>query len=137
MEPITYVASTAFPTSSDTDLRQMARTLGREFACRWRRDYSEIPRTADADDIAALVFGSDAADRLGVRDIAFKEQLRKLASDFDARDYMFFDPATEPPLTTSPALTSTRWTNAPVLNWSTAFKIIEAQVSCGQQFRKQ
>lgn len=89
-------------TSSDTDLRQMARTLGRELARRWRRDYSEIPRTADADDIAALVFGNDAADRLGVRDKLFKEQLRRLARDYDARDYMFFDPATEPPATDVP-----------------------------------
>jgi hypothetical protein len=75
----------------------MARTLGRELARQWRREHSKVPGTADADDVAALVFGSDAADRLGVRDNTFKEQLRKLAGEFDARDYMFFDPATEPP----------------------------------------
>jgi hypothetical protein len=89
-------------TSSDTGLRHVARTLGRELARQWRRDHAKVPITADADDVAALVFGSDAADRLGVRDNAFKEQLRKLAGNFDVRDYMFFDPATEPPATDVP-----------------------------------
>ena len=89
-------------TSSNPDLRQTARAFGRELARRWRRDYSEVPRTADANYVAALVFGNDAADRLGVRDNAFKEQLRKLAGDFDTRDYMLFDPATERPATDVP-----------------------------------
>jgi hypothetical protein len=90
-------------TSSDTGLRNVARALGRELARQWRRDNPKVPITADADDVAAFVFGNDAADRLGVRDNAFKQQLRKLAANFDARDYMFFDPATEPPATDVPA----------------------------------
>lgn len=90
-------------TSRDPELRHVARTLGRELARKWRREHSTVPRSVDADDVAELLFGSDAADRLGVRDRGFKEQLRKVAGQFDARDYMLFDPVTEPPATDVPA----------------------------------
>jgi hypothetical protein len=89
-------------TARDPELRRLARTLGRERARQWRRECSAVPPDANADDIADLVFGSDAADRLGVRDEAFKQQLRKVAGDFNSRDFLFFDPASEPPPTDVP-----------------------------------
>lgn len=84
-------------TSSDPDFRHLARVMGRERARQWRQEYSQVPRDATADDVADLVFGSDAADRLGVRDQAFKKQLRNIAGDFNSRDYLLFDPAIEAP----------------------------------------
>ncbi len=52
---------------------------------------------ADAEDIVSLVFGSYAADSLGVRDPQMKKQLRSAAGKFTSRDYFGFDPAIEPP----------------------------------------
>ena len=71
--------------------------MGRERARLWRRENSKVPRDADADDIVNLVFGSYAADSLGVHDERLKKQLRKAAGNFTARDYFCFDPAIEPP----------------------------------------
>ena len=84
-------------TSSDADLRRLARSLGRKLARRWWQQHTEVPLNADASDVADLVFGSDAAERLGVGNRAFKQQLRKSAGAFGVRDYLFFDPATERP----------------------------------------
>jgi hypothetical protein len=84
-------------TSKDVNLRRMARTMGRERALQWRREHPEVPVDADADAIAHLVFGSDAADRLGVGDTAFKEKIRAAAGRFNAQDYLGFDTAHEPP----------------------------------------
>jgi hypothetical protein len=41
--------------------------------------------------------GSDAADKLGVRDHRFKEVLRTAAASFGPQDYLGFDPVREPP----------------------------------------
>lgn len=84
-------------TSKNSMLRCLAREMGRERALRWRQDNPEVPSDASADDIAYLVFGSDAADRLGIRDRKFKDQMRNASARFTARDYFEFDPATEPP----------------------------------------
>lgn len=84
-------------TSSNPELRQMARVMGRERARHWRQQYSTVPHNAGADDVVDLLFGSDAACRLGVRDAAFKAQLRKSAAGFNTFDYLFFDPAVEAP----------------------------------------
>lgn len=84
-------------TSKNVSLRSAARDMGRERALEWRRDHSELPPDTDADAIAYLVFGSDAADRLGLRDSRLKEQIRGAAECFNERDYFGFDPATEPP----------------------------------------
>ncbi|HYJ88817.1 MAG TPA: hypothetical protein VEW46_22325 [Pyrinomonadaceae bacterium] len=84
-------------TSKDVNLRRVARKMGRERALQWRREYPKVPADADADAIAYLVFGSYAADRLGVKDIGLKEQIRAVADRFDAQDYLGFDAATEAP----------------------------------------
>jgi hypothetical protein len=90
-------------TSKDVKLRKMARKMGQERAQHWRREHPHVPVDADADDIAYLVLGSDAADRLGVRDRGLKEQIRKVADRFDATDYLGFDAANEAPPKDVPA----------------------------------
>ena len=84
-------------TSKDIKLRRAAREMGRERGRVWRRQNSRIPRDPDAEDIVNLVFGSYAADSLGVRDDRIKKQLRKAADSFTAQDYFGFDPTFEPP----------------------------------------
>jgi hypothetical protein len=84
-------------TSRDGELRQMARRMGRERARQWRREHGGVPDEADAETIASLVIGSDAADRLGVRRDALKGEIRRAAGQFTAEDYFGFDAFTEPP----------------------------------------
>lgn len=84
-------------TSSDTTLCRAARRMGRERARHWRREHARITSGLDADEIASLVFGCCAADRLGVVDDPFKETLRAAAQHFNAKDYLGFDPVNEPP----------------------------------------
>jgi hypothetical protein len=84
-------------TSKDVNLRRTARRMGQERARQWRKMHAHITPELDADEIAYLVLGSDAADRLGVRDSAFKEKLRAAADRFSANDYFGFDTAYEPP----------------------------------------
>ena len=84
-------------TSKDLNLRRLARKMGQERALRWRREHSQVPATADADAIAYLVFGSYAADKLGIRDPGLKKQLREVAGRFSAEDYLAFNAATEAP----------------------------------------
>jgi hypothetical protein len=84
-------------TSKDSKLRRTALALGRERARHWRRQNSNVPRDADAEDIVNLVFGSYAADSLGVTDERIKGQLRRAALAFTAGDYFGFDASIEPP----------------------------------------
>lgn len=84
-------------TSKDRKLRKKALDLGRERALEWRRRNARVPRKAQADDVANLVYGSYSAHSLGVPDEQLKQDLRKAAASFTAVDYYYFDPATEPP----------------------------------------
>jgi hypothetical protein len=84
-------------TAKDPELRRRAREMGHERALEWRRIHPRVSPDSDADDVSDLVFGSDAADRLGVVDLAIKEQLRKAAARYSAVDFMGFDPTHEPP----------------------------------------
>jgi hypothetical protein len=84
-------------TAKDPELRKRAREMGHERAREWRRIHARVPPDSDADDVSDLVFGSDAADRLGVVDLAMKEELRKAAARHSAVDFLGFDPTREPP----------------------------------------
>lgn len=84
-------------TSKDINLRRTARRMGQERARHWRREHAHITSRVDADEIAYLVFGSHAADRLGVVDKAFKKTLRAAAQRFSAEEYFGFNPVHEPP----------------------------------------
>jgi len=84
-------------TSKDVRLSRMARRMGQERARYWRREHAKLTPDVDADEVAYLVFGSYAADKLGVPDKAFKERVRAAAQRFGPHDYLGFDPAHEPP----------------------------------------
>jgi hypothetical protein len=84
-------------TAGDSKLRQMALEMGTERARQWRADHASLPADADADIIVNFVYGSDAADRLGICDAALKEQIQQAAVHFSAEDYLGFDPTCEPP----------------------------------------
>jgi hypothetical protein len=88
--------------SKDPDLRARARRMGRERARRWRIAHPTVKRDANAGELSSLVFGSDAADRLGVRDFPLKSQIRRALKKFSAEDFYRFNPATEPPPTNIP-----------------------------------
>jgi hypothetical protein len=80
-------------TAADPWLKRTAWQMGQERARRWRRENPRVPANADADDIASLVFGSHAADSLGVSDAAMKPALVEAAKRFSAVDFLKFDPA--------------------------------------------
>lgn len=81
----------------DDTLRRMGHRMGVERALHWRRLHRSLPRDADAATIADFAFGSDAADGLDVHDERLKAQIRRAAPHYSARDYLLFDPLTEPP----------------------------------------
>jgi len=90
-------------TAKDPELRKIARVMGHERALEWRRIHPRVPAGSDTDTISNLVFGSDAADRLGVADLRIKAQLRRAAAKFSAMDFLDFDPKREPPPSDVPA----------------------------------
>jgi hypothetical protein len=81
----------------DPSVRRAARRMGVERARFWRGKHRAVPEDADAGAIANLTYGADAADSLGVFDPGLKKQLARAATFFKARDYLLFDPRTEPP----------------------------------------
>lgn len=83
--------------SQDAGLRAMARRMGRERAKQWRRAHPSVSKEIDTFDLSNLVFGSDAADRLGVRDAHLKSQIKRALKKFSAEDFHRFDPVREPP----------------------------------------
>ncbi|HEX8128645.1 MAG TPA: hypothetical protein VF527_06035 [Pyrinomonadaceae bacterium] len=90
-------------TSRDAILSRTARRMGRERARRWRRERPALPPDADAHMILDYIHGSHAADCLGLGDPQLKQQLARAAVRFNARDYLSFDPLTEPPPSDVPA----------------------------------
>jgi hypothetical protein len=89
-----YSLSEAF---KDGKASRAARQMGIERARFWRRTHRHVPADADAGLIAGLTYGDDAATSLGLKDDTWREQLKRAASRFTARDYLLFDPRTEPP----------------------------------------
>ncbi|HEX6183376.1 MAG TPA: hypothetical protein VFZ44_05645 [Pyrinomonadaceae bacterium] len=84
-------------TAADASLRRWARAEGAELARRWRALNPSIEEDADADVVYDLVYGSLYADLLGARDAKLKALLKAGARRFSARDFLYFDPAAEPP----------------------------------------
>ena len=83
----------------DPALQRTARGMAVELARRWRRSHRRLPRSLDADTVAEFAAGDDDANALGVRDRDphLREQIRRAAPRFTARDYLAFDPRREPP----------------------------------------
>lgn len=84
-------------TAQDPELRQQAAKMGIELAANWRLSHPHVSKSAHAGEIKRLVMEAYAADRLGVRDRRFKEELRRAAARFTARDFLGFDAPNEPP----------------------------------------
>jgi hypothetical protein len=84
-------------TAKNPKLRETALKMGHERALEWRRTHPLVPAKTDVDEVSNLLFGSDAADRLGARDPDFKQQLRQAVRSFSVTDFLLFDPAKEPP----------------------------------------
>jgi hypothetical protein len=89
-------------TSADRELGRTARAMGHERALEWRRLHPSAPADVDASGIGDLVFGLDAAERLGAPHPALRARLREAAARFGAVDYLLFDPALEPPPADTP-----------------------------------
>src|SRR3569832_1424654 len=67
-------------TSAAPSLSAMARGMGRERALEWRRLNPIVPVGATPDDLIVLVFGHDAATRLGVPDAHMQAALNEAAA---------------------------------------------------------
>ena len=83
--------------AKDPALQRTARGMAFELARRWRRTHRRLPRALDADTVAEFAAGDDEANALGLRDRHLREQIRRAAPRFTARDYLSFDPRSEPP----------------------------------------
>jgi hypothetical protein len=95
-----YTLSTAV---ADPSFQLTARRMGVERARVWRRQHRRLPRDADAATVSAYVFGSDAADSLGLRDARLQRELKRAAPRFTAREFLQFDPRYESPPADVPA----------------------------------
>lgn len=84
-------------TSLEPSLRRRAREMGRERARVWKREHPALPRKADAEVVSEYIHATYATERLGFRGPALKTQLRHAAKHLTALDYLWFDPANEPP----------------------------------------
>lgn len=88
-----FVAST----SADPELRRMARRMARERFSHWQSERAMLPDGFDAATVTDFVLGSNAAQRIGIRDSALKLQLKEAAKQFTPEEYLWFDPHVEPP----------------------------------------
>jgi len=84
-------------TSKDAALARRAARMGRERARLWRKDQATISADTEANEIACLVMGANAADQLGVFDESFRREIQRAAGKFTARDFFDFDPEIEEP----------------------------------------
>jgi hypothetical protein len=84
-------------TAKDPTLRKTARQMGHERAIEYRRIHPAIAPDESADNLADLVYGYDAAARLGVPDAAMRVHLRRAVAKYSAVDFLEFDPTREPP----------------------------------------
>ncbi len=92
-----YCFASIAMSARDPELQAAASKLGRDTAMRWVKTNAAVPANANADDVADLVFGWLAASQLGQSDHRIRPELRRAAARFTVRDYLLFDPATEPP----------------------------------------
>jgi hypothetical protein len=84
-------------TAKNPKIREMTRSYGHELALQWRRNNPEPP-VDNAGDLGDYVFGSDAANRLGVPDgPEIHERIRQGVARYTAEDFLSFDPTKEPP----------------------------------------
>jgi len=86
-------------TSKNRGLRARAREMGKERARQWRKDYTSLPSDRNADVLVDYLYGTSAADKLGYEDPHLHAEIRKAVGEFQAADYLCFDPTKEAPPT--------------------------------------
>jgi hypothetical protein len=84
-------------TDRDPAMRALGMRTARQMAERWRERHRHVPPNAEPFDLQQLAMAAYVADRLGRRDPAFKNELRRAARRFSAIDNYGFDPEREPP----------------------------------------
>jgi hypothetical protein len=82
--------------TSDPEIKARAARMAEERAREWRRLHPRVPDAADVEEIADLVFGALAAESLGLRNEPMRHDLARAVRRFSPRDFLKFDPATEP-----------------------------------------
>ncbi|MCA1619422.1 MAG: hypothetical protein LC795_08965 [Acidobacteria bacterium] len=102
-DPPGVIFYTVSESVSDPGVRAAARRMGLERARHWRRTHRRLPDDSDAHAVIDYAFGGDAADGLGLKDPQLKLQVRRAAARFGARDFLLFDPRSEPPPRDVPA----------------------------------
>lgn len=84
-------------TSRDAGLRQLARSRAKKLAECWGRAHPCVPPDASPELVLHFVLVRYALSRLGLRDVAFNEQIRTAIKRFSVQDLLGFDPVSEPP----------------------------------------
>jgi len=86
-------------TSKNRQLRARAREMGKERARQWRHDHASLPSDPDAEVVVDYLYGTSAADKLGFADARLDAEIMKASRDFQAAEYLYFDPGKEAPPT--------------------------------------
>jgi len=99
---LVFCFSSVSATSLNPDLRALAQRMGYERALEWRRLHPRPPRDNPAS-LSNFVFGTLAANALGVPGEPDRELVRDAAAGFPATGFLGFDPSREPPPADIPA----------------------------------
>ena len=78
-------------TSADPHLSAEAGAMGRERAIQWRKRHRHVASSASADEVAEVLFGAYAVEKLGFADDALKQEIRRAASRFTSENMLRFD----------------------------------------------
>jgi hypothetical protein len=84
-------------TSKSITLRKMARERGRSLALRWQSLCPALPNKPRPEVVYRFLLGGYTADHFGLRNEVLREQVRLAARCFSAREFLGFDPRSEPP----------------------------------------
>lgn len=100
-----YCTSFMAATAADAALRQRARRLAVAAFRSWQKANGAQPLD-DASTLAAHIQSYDAASRVGLRFADMRVHLRRRAREHAPEDFLWFDPAVEPPPNDVPELCS-------------------------------
>jgi hypothetical protein len=105
-------------TAGDSELRGLARGMGEEYALRWIASEAGRPALADAGEVAYYVSLLHVASLLGADSPRLGRRLRLRTRRFPAREYLGFDPVTEPPPSAPGRSRYDVWCDALVLTYT-------------------
>ncbi|MEO8662336.1 MAG: hypothetical protein ABI693_27990 [Bryobacteraceae bacterium] len=105
-------------TAGDSELAELARGIGEEYARRWMASEVAPPKLADAGEVAYYVSLLHVASALGADNPQLRRRLKQRMPRFPAREYLGFDPLTEPPPATPARSRYDVWCDALVLTYT-------------------